>query len=82
MERAFDSGVGEYTVRIDYRDGCGAQATNCTVRVNQRGRQPDVRGNADRGRPRRRHGDRLLRTVGPAPRHGGRRLVSRSGRSK
>ena len=37
MERAFDSGVGEYTVRIDYRDGCGAQATNCTVRVNQPG---------------------------------------------
>lgn len=35
MERAFDSGVGEYTVRIDYRDGCGAQATNCAVRVNQ-----------------------------------------------
>ena len=64
MERAFDSGVGEYTVRIDYRDGCGAQATNCAVRVNQRGRQPDVRGNPDRfrqrGRPRRRHGDRLL----------------------
>ena len=78
---------GVYTVRVNYWDSCGAQATNYTVRVNNGGDSRTFTGTLTGSGNGGGHGAgteiaSFERTVGPAPRYGGRRLVPPSGRSK
>lgn len=77
---------GVYTVRVNYWDSCGAQATNYTVRVNNGGDSRTFTGTLTGSGNGSGHGPgtevaSFERRVGSVPWYGD-RLISRSGRSK